>query len=342
MTKNIDIIGIGNAIMDIIAPVPDEYLLDENIAPGSMTLVDEPRAITLNKSLKKMKGMREIAGGSAANTMVGAAGLGVRASYIGKVGHDGIGRRLAKGYHEAGVGFATKPTKSGPATARCMIAVTDDGERSMSTYLGANAEFGVDDISKDQIAVAKIIYLEGYLFDSDTQKAGFIKAAELAEATGGQVALTLSDSFCVARHRESFRQLAEQKTDILFANEDELLALYETDRLDTALDALSGLRPTVCVTRGAKGSVIQTKERRHLIPAAPIKKLVDTTGAGDQYAAGVLAGRIFGMDWKDAGYLGSVAASEVIQHFGARPETSIHKLASTTEREELPSALSRM
>jgi len=332
MKKNIDILGIGNAIMDIIAPVPDVFLGDENIERGSMTLVDEPRAIALNKSLTNMKGLREIAGGSAANTMVGAAGLGVRAGYIGKVGNDGIGRRLSQGYRDAGVAFTTNPTKSGTASARCMIAVTDDGERSMSTFLGANADFGVGDISKAQIALAKIIYLEGYLFDSDKQKAGFIKAAELAEATSGQVALTLSDSFCVARHRESFRQLAEQKTDILFANEDELLALYKTDRLDTALDALSGLRPTVCVTRGEKGSVIQTKARRHLIPVAPIETLVDTTGAGDQYAAGVLAGRIYGLDWNDAGYLGSIAAAEVIQHYGARPETSVHEIAASSKR----------
>jgi len=271
--------------------------------------------------------LREIAGGSAANTMVGIAGLGVRAGYIGKVGNDGVGKRLAKGYRQAGLTFETKPTKSGTASARCMIAVTPDGERSMSTFLGANADFGVADISKAQIARAKMIYLEGYLFDSAAQKAAFVKAAEIAQDTGGQVALTLSDSFCVGRYRESFRQFSEQKTDILFANEDELLALYETERLDTALDALSGMRPVVCVTRGEKGSVIQTKDRRHLVPAAPIQQVIDTTGAGDQYAAGVLAGRAMGMDWADAGYLGSLAASEVIQHYGARPETRIHDIA---------------
>ena len=327
MKKDIDILGIGNAIMDIITPVPDDFLTAQNIERGSMTLIDEPRALSLNSSLKKVGELREIAGGSAANTMVGIAGLGVRAGYVGKVGNDGVGKRLAKGYRDAGVAFETKPTKSGTASARCMIAVTNDGERSMSTFLGANSDFGKGDISKAQITRAKMIYLEGYLFDNDAQKAAFVKAADIAEATGGQVALTLSDSFCVARYRDSFRAFAEQKTDVLFANEDELLALYETDRLDTALDALSGMRPVVCVTRGDKGSVIQTKERRHLVPAAPIKQVIDTTGAGDQYAAGVLAGRAMGMEWEDAGYLGSLAASEVIQHYGARPETPIHDIA---------------
>ena len=263
--------------------------------------------------------------------MVGIAGLGVRAGYISKIGRDDVGKRLIKGYREAGVEFETAQAKSGTASASCMIAVTPDGERSMSTFLGANVDFGVADISKAQIARAKTIYLEGYLFDSDDQKAAFTRAAKMAQATGGQTALTLSDSFCVGRHRDGFRQLAEQQTDILFANEDELLALYETDRLDTALDALSGLRPTVCVTRGEKGSIIQTSERRHFVKAAPITKVVDTTGAGDQYAAGVLAGRAMGLDWTDAGYLGSLAAAEVIQHYGARPEARIHQIAAYGE-----------
>lgn len=327
MKKDLDVLGIGNAIMDIIAPVPDGFLSSQNIERGSMTLIDEPRALSLNGALKKVGDLREIAGGSAANTMVGIASLGVRAAYIGKIGKDVLGKRLAQGYRDAGVSFETKPTASGTASARCMIAVTKDGERSMSTFLGANANFGKSDISKAQIARAKMIYMEGYLFDSDDQKAAFIKAAEMAEATGGQVALTLSDSFCVGRHRDGFRQLAERQTDVLFANEDELLALFETNRLDTALDALSGMRPTVCVTRGEKGSVIQTKRRRHLIPPAPIERIIDTTGAGDQYAAGVLAGRAMGMEWEDAGYLGSLAASEVIGHYGARPETPIHDIA---------------
>lgn len=342
MQKDIDVLGIGNAIMDIIAPVRDKFLTVHKIERGSMTLIDEPHAVTLTKSMKKIDGLREVAGGSAANTMVGIAGLGGRVAFNGKIGNDGIGRRLTQGYHDAGVAFLPKPTKSGTASARCMIAVTRDGERSMSTFLGANADFGAMDVMKSQIKRAKIIYLEGYLFDSKKQKSAFAKAAKLAQETEGQVALTLSDSFCVARHRESFLEFVEHKTDILFANEDELLALFETDRLDTALDALSDMRPVVCVTRGEKGSVIQTKERRHLIPAAPVETIVDTTGAGDQYAAGVLAGRILGMEWKDAGYLGSLAASEVIQHYGARPESSIHDIAAVSAPREVPKALAKM
>ena len=328
MAKDIDVLGIGNAIMDIIAPVADGFLTAQNIERGSMTLIDEPRALSLNDALKSVSELREIAGGSAANTMVGIAGLGVRAAYVSKIGRDGVGDRLISGYQNAGVQFETPQSKSGVGSGRCMIAVTQDGQRSMSTFLGANTEFGIADISKAQISRAKTIYLEGYLFDSDDQKAAYVRAAEYAQAAGGKVALTLSDSFCVARHRAGFRQLAEHQTDILFANEDELLALFETDRLDTALDALAGMRPVVCVTRGEKGSVIQTDTRRHLVPAAPIEKIIDTTGAGDQYAAGVLAGLAMGMDWADAGYLGSLAAAEVIQHFGARPETPIHQIAA--------------
>jgi len=215
MTKDIDVLGIGNAIMDIIAPVPDAFLTANKIERGSMTLIDEPRALDLNATLKSAGELREIAGGSAANTMVGIAELGIRAGYVGKVGRDDVGERLIAGYRDAGVQFETAPTAKTTASARCMIAVTPDGQRSMSTYLGANSDFGTADISKTQIARAKTIYLEGYLFDSDEQKAAYVRAAEYAQATGGLVALTLSDSFCVGRHRAGFRQLSEHQTDIL-------------------------------------------------------------------------------------------------------------------------------
>ncbi len=197
----------------------------------------------------------------------------------------------------------------------------------MNTFLGANADFSVKDIDRKTIARAATIYMEGYLFDMDAQKAAFVRAAEYAHAAGRQVALTLSDAFCVGRHRAGFRQLAETQTDILFANEEEIFALYETDRIDTALDALTGHDVTVCVTRGAKGSIIQTSKRRYLVSAATVPRVVDTTGAGDQYAAGVLAGRAMGLDWPDAGYLGSLCAAEVIGHYGPRPERPIHDIA---------------
>ena len=327
MKKQFDVIGIGNAIMDIIAPVPESFLVEHKMDKGGMALIDQPRALALNKALDKAATTQEVAGGSAANTMVGIAALGARAAYIGKVGKDKVGTALSKGFHAAGVAFTTSPAKSGQGSGRCLIAVTPDGERTMNTFLGASSLFTKADIVAEKIKAADTLYLEGYLFDSDAAKAAFIAAATTAKAAGCKVALTLSDSFCVGRHRESFRELVDNHVDILFANEDEALSLYETDRLDTALDALNLTKTISCVTRSAKGSIIQDGTRRHLVPAAPVDKVVDTTGAGDQYAAGVLTGRAMGMEWADAGYLGSLCAAEVISHYGARPEKSIHEIA---------------
>ena len=211
-----------------------------------------------------------------------------------------------------------------------MIAVTPDGERTMNTFLGASTQLSSSDIVKAKIQAAKVLYLEGYLFDAEPAKKAFVKASEIAKAAGRKVALTLSDSFCVGRHRESFRSLVDNHVDILFANEDEILGLYETDRLDTALDALNKTKTIACITRGERGSIIQDQDRRYMVMAAPVDKVVDTTGAGDQYAAGVLAGRAMGLGWKDAGFLGSLCAAEVISHYGARPEKSIHEIALTS------------
>ena len=323
MKTQYDVIGIGNAIMDIISPVSDAFLDTHKMDKGGMALIDQPRALKLNKALSAEGTTQEIAGGSAANTMVGISALGCRAGYIGKVANDAIGKRLSKGFQGVGVDFSTKPITSGPASARCMIAVTPDGERTMNTFLGASSLFTPADIAKSKIEAAKVLYLEGYLFDAEPAKKAFIRASEIAQAAGRQVALTLSDSFCVGRHRESFRSLVDNHVDILFANEDEALSIYETDRLDTALDNLNKTKTIACVTRGEKGSIIQDHERRYLVHATPVDKVVDTTGAGDQYAAGVLAGRAIGLDWKDAGHLGSLCAAEVISHYGARPERKI-------------------
>lgn len=323
MKTQYDVIGIGNAIMDIISPVSDAFLDTHKMDKGGMALIDQPRALKLNKALSAEGTTQEIAGGSAANTMVGISTLGCRAGYIGKVANDAIGKRLSKGFQDVGVDFSTKPITSGPASARCMIAVTPDGERTMNTFLGASSLFTPADIAKSKIEAAKVLYLEGYLFDAGPAKKAFIRASEIAQAAGRQVALTLSDSFCVGRHRESFRSLVDNHVDILFANEDEALSLYETDRLDTALDNLNKTKTIACVTRGEKGSIIQDHERRYLVHATPVDKVVDTTGAGDQYAAGVLAGRAIGLDWRDAGHLGSLCAAEVISHYGARPERKI-------------------
>ncbi len=324
MTRKFDVLGIGNAIMDIIAPVSDADLVEMEIAKGGMTLIDQDRALSIHTQLSAKGGEpREIAGGSAANTLVGVAMLGSNAAYIGKVADDELGGRFAGGMREAGVEFDTPPLVGQDATARCLIAVTPDGERSMSTFLGASVKFGKSDVVKSWIESAKVTYLEGYLFDSDEAKAAFVAAAEIAQASGGDVALTLSDSFCVDRHRDSFKHLVENHVDILFANETELLSLYEQDDFEVALDMLAQHCKVACVTRSEKGSVILADGTRHIIPVSPVDKVVDTTGAGDQYAAGVLSGYTKGLNWAEAGFLGSRCAAEVISHYGARPETKI-------------------
>lgn len=324
----IDVLGLGNAIMDVIAPVDDGFLDDHAITKGAMTLIDEARAVTLHKGFEKAsKSVMEVAGGSGANTIVGIAKLGLNAAYVGKVGDDAVGTRFTKDMRDAGVIFNTKPLVNGPATARSLIAVTPDGERSMNTYLGASTAFAKRDVVKAQVETARVLYLEGYLFDESPAKAAYVKASEIAQAAGNIVALTLSDAFCVERHRESFRHLVEHHVDILFANEAEILSLYQVDRVDAALDHLAKIGKVACVTRSAKGSVIQDETRRYHVPAIWAETLVDTTGAGDQYAAGVLAGYIMGMGWADAGYLGSLCAGEVISHYGPRPEQSVHELA---------------
>lgn len=323
MGRKIDVLGIGNAIMDVIAPVSDGFLTENGIEKGGMTLIDEPRALDLNRKFAKIGTPQEIAGGSAANTIVGISELGVRAAYVGKVANDATGKRFASGLHKAGVNYETKPLLNKDATARCLIAVTPDGERSMNTFLGASVKFSPNDIVRSQIEAAVIIYLEGYLFDQEPAKRAFIKASEIAQAAGKTVSLTLSDLFCVDRHRASFKDLINNHVDILFANESELLSLYETDSFDDAISALRKDCKIACVTRSEKGSVIIEGKDIHTIAVAKAASVTDTTGAGDQYAAGVLAGHVQGMDWKSAGYLGSLCAAEVIAHYGARPETSI-------------------
>ncbi len=324
MTSGFDVLGIGNAIMDVIAPVPDKFLQDNNVEKGAMTLIDQARALDLHDKLSEVATPQEIAGGSAANTLVGIAQLGLKAGYIGKVANDSVGARFARGMRDAGVDYSTPPLKNQDATARCLIAVTPDGERSMSTFLGASVKFNPDDVLREQVQKAAIIYLEGYLFDSDVAKAAFVKASEYAQAAGKKVSLTLSDTFCVDRHRDSFRHLIQHHVDILFANEAELLSLYETDDFDEAIKSLRQDCKIACVTRSEKGSVIIEEDKVHTIPVAEAASLTDSTGAGDQYAAGVLAGHVMGMDWASAGYLGSLCAAEVISHYGARPEKSIN------------------
>ena len=329
MNAQYDILGIGNAIMDVIAPVADTVLTNENITKGGMTLIDEARALHLSKVFNKAaKNPVEVAGGSGANTIAGISALGVSAAYIGKVAGDSMGQRFTKAMQAGGVATPCAPLKNGAATARCLIAVTPDAERSMSTFLGANTSFGHKDVDPKVVRASAITYMEGYLFDTDEQKAAFVKAAEIAKSAGRQVALTLSDDFCVGRHRAAFQHLVENHIDILFANKAEMLSLYELDDLGQALRTVWKTGTTACVTRSEKGSVIIEDGHVHEIKAVPVSKVVDTTGAGDQYAAGVLAGRAMGLSWIDAGHLGSLCAAEVITHYGARPTASIHALAS--------------
>jgi len=328
MRAQYDVLGIGNAIIHVIAPVREDVLVRENITKASMTLIDQKQALHLHAAFKKSSPqISEIAGGSGANTVAGIAALGVSAAYIGKVADDGLGKRFTNSMEALGVTCPTAPLKKGEATARSLIAVTPDGERSMSTYLGANVTFGVKDIDADIVRASAVTYMEGYLFDTEDQRAAFVKAAEIATAAGRTVALTLSDSFCVDRHRASFRQLIKTQIDILFANEEELLSLYETDDFDKAVELLRADTALAAVTRSEKGSVVIGDGEPIVVAAEPVDKVVDTTGAGDQYAAGFLYGVARDLPLATCARLGHIAAAEVISHYGPRPETDFATLA---------------
>jgi adenosine kinase len=270
----------------------------------------------------------ETSGGSAANTIVGVAGLGTRAAFIGKVKDDELGRAFAHDIRAAGVSFTTPPAADGASTARCYVLVTPDGERTMNTYLGAAQDLHPDDIDPDLIAASAIIYLEGYLWDPKNAKEAFLKAAKIAHEAERTVALTLSDAFCVDRWRAEFLHLMRSKTvDLVFANEGELHSLYETADFDTAVNALRADVATAVITRSEKGCLVVSRGGTEAVPAFPVDRVVDTTGAGDLFAAGFLSGLARGADDRTCGRLGALAAAEVIQHLGARPETSLKELA---------------
>ena len=321
MAHTLDIMGIGNAIMDVIAPASDDFLAKHEITKGGMSLIDEARAVALTDALADA-GPKEIAGGSGANTIVGAAMLGAKTGYIGVVSDDDMGSRFSSSLRDSGVAYNTPAQSGGLSTARCLIAVTPDGERSMNTFLGASTQFNESQLDEDAVRSAKIVYLEGYLFDSDEAKAAFVKAAEIAQAAGNKVALTLSDSFCVDRHRASFAHLVANHVDILFANEAEITSLYETD-FDSAAAQVAKHGVIAALTRSEKGSVIVNGAESHIIECVPVETVVDTTGAGDQYAAGFLASYARGDDLATCGRWGSACAAEVISHYGARPERNI-------------------
>jgi adenosine kinase len=321
-----DVLGIGNAIVDVIARAEDDFLVAQGMHKGTMALIDEARAKAIYDA---MGPATESSGGSAANTIAGVASFGARAAFVGKVRDDELGGAFAHDIRSIKVAFDTKPATSGPSTARCYIMVTPDGERTMNTYLGAAQDLRPSDIDEGQIAAAEVVYLEGYLWDPPQAKEAFIKASEIAHKNGRRVALTLSDAFCVDRYRGEFLDLIRKGTvDIVFANEHELRSLYETADFAVASMALQKDAKLAVVTRSEKGCVVVTPDRIEAVPAAPIEQVADVTGAGDLFAAGFLVGLARGKDHKTAARLGGLAAAEVIQHIGARPSVSLKALAA--------------
>lgn len=320
-----DVLGIGNAIVDIMAQTEEDFLVGHGMVKGSMALIDETRAAAIYAAMGKA---RQISGGSAANTIAGVASFGVRAAYVGKVKSDALGGFYGDDIRAAGVAFDTEAATDGAATGCSYILVTPDGERTMNTYLGAAQDLTANDIDADQIAAAGIVYLEGYLWDPPNAKEAFRKAADIAHGAGRRVALTLSDSFCVDRYRAEFLDLMRKGTvDLVFANEAELRSLYQTSDFDSALAQVRKDTTLAVVTRSEKGCIVATADSVTPVPAFKIDKLVDTTGAGDLFAAGFMAGLVRNASHEDCARLGALAAAEVIQHIGARPLVSLKELA---------------
>jgi sugar/nucleoside kinase (ribokinase family) len=318
-----DVVGIGNAIVDVIARADDAFLREKKLAKGAMTLIDEAQADALYAA---MGPGTESSGGSAANTMAGIASLGGKGAYFGKVKSDQLGAVFAHDIRAIGVSFDSKPAAQGPATARCLIFVTPDAQRTMNTYLGACVNLGPEDVDEAVVKDARVTYLEGYLWDPPRAKEAFVKAAKVAHAAGRKVSLSLSDAFCVDRHRAEFRDLVKGHVDILFANESEITSLYEVDGFDSALQQVRGSCEIACLTRSEKGSLIVAGEEVHVIDAERVGAVVDTTGAGDLYAAGFLYGWTHGYGLARAGRIASLAAAEAISHVGARPQTNLKAL----------------
>ena len=316
----IDVVGIGNAIVDVLSQADDAFLERQGLAKGAMTLIDGARAESLYGA---MGPAREVSGGSAANTMAGLAALGGRGAFVGKVRNDQLGGIFRHDIRALGVAFDTPAATNGPPTARCLVFVTPDAQRTMTTYLGACIELGPDDLDADLIQRAKVLYLEGYLWDPPRAKEAFLEAAQLAHGAGRKVALSLSDPFCVERHREEFRALVDNHVDLLFANEQELCSLYEAASFDEALQTARGRCELAALTRSEKGAVICHGEEIHVVDAEPVERVVDTTGAGDLFAGGFLHGYAEGRPLYDCGRIGAIAAAEVISHYGARPEVSL-------------------
>jgi sugar/nucleoside kinase (ribokinase family) len=322
--KTLDVVGIGNAIVDIIARCDDGFLTKRNLDKGFMRLIDSSEAAEL---YEEMGPATERSGGSVANSIAGLASLGAACGFIGRVAADQFGGIFRHDIRSLGVAYDTEPAVDGAPTARCLILVTPDGERTMNTFLGASVDLSDSDIDAELIGAAKFVYLEGYLFDKDAAKSAFRAAAELAKQAGAKVALSLSDPFCVDRHREDFRELVKNGADIVFSNEKEITSLYETNTFLEAADAALQDCEMAVLTRSEDGSLIVGGGETTEVPAEPVSQVVDATGAGDLYAAGFLFGLSRRMPIADCGRLGSIAAAEAISHIGARPETDLVQLA---------------
>ncbi|MEO3470986.1 adenosine kinase [Roseomonas sp. CAU 1739] len=321
-THALDILGIGNAIVDVLARSEDAFLARHGMAKGGMALIGPAEA---ERIYGDMGPGVESSGGSAANTCAVAAALGAKVGYLGKVADDGLGQVFRHDITAAGVHFPTAPLVGGAPTARCLILVTPDGQRTMNTFLGACVTFGEADLDEASIAAAQVTYLEGYLFDPPAAQAAFRAAARIAHAAGRKVAITLSDPFCVERHRDAFRAFVRDEADILFANEAEICALYQTDNFEAAATIAQSEVGLAALTRSEKGSLVLTATTAHEVAAEPTK-VVDTTGAGDAYAAGFLAALTAGHELAACGRWASIAAAEAIAHFGARPQADLKAL----------------
>lgn len=323
-SPTLDILGIGNAIVDVLAPTDEAFVAERGLPKGGMRLIDTAEAEALYAA---MPAGVESSGGSAGNTCAVAAALGAKVGFLGKVAADQLGEVFAHDIKAVGVHFPTPPLAGGAPTARCLILVTPDGQRTMNTFLGACVTFGEKDVDAAEVARAKVVYLEGYLFDPPEAQAAFRAAARAAHAAGRKVAITLSDPFCVGRHRAAFRAFVKEEADILFANEAEILALYETDDFEAAAAQAAQEVEIAALTRSEHGSVILSGGARHRVAAQPTQ-VVDTTGAGDAYAAGFLAAWAKGLALPEAGRWGSIAAAEVISHYGARPLVDLKELVA--------------
>lgn len=325
MAQQYDVVGIGNAIVDVISQESDDFIDSHGLTKGSMTLIDAERAVQLYRD---MAPAIETSGGSVANTVAGLASFGSSTGYIGKVRDDQLGEVFAHDIRAVGVDFDVPAATDGPPTARCLIVVTPDAARTMNTFLGTSSLLHPDDIDVDLVAAAKVLYCEGYIWDIEITKKAIRKAAEIAAGAGNKVSFTLSDSFCVERHRPEWHELVDGHIDVLFGNESEIKSLYETDDFDAAAEQLRGRCEVAVLTRGSAGSLILTADETIEVAAATVEHVVDTTGAGDLYAAGFLHGYTRGLDLATCGALGSLAAAEIISHMGARPAVDLADLAA--------------